>query len=363
MAHSISASETNLFATLANPRRVDMTRKPPAPVDLSATPFVTTTGSKRTAAEDFFAPPPSRARGDDGSSKEDDDDDEDDDDALGAALSEVGGGGLAVASSDSGGDSSERRFSQRRSSQEKHALLLELRRLEQGGSKLSRSFGMADSIESMEYEVERHRIQADTDTSVAFMKDAIKLGLSGLEIVNQKLGPFLMLDGWSDTVTGDMNRFDPSLKRIYKRLFRRGAPNPFVELAMIIFGSMVLHHFKCKVLGKSAAAAVNFNPMDMLGGALPGAATLGATTPGRPLGAPPRRNVPAPARPFDFGPKPPMRRPVPPAATSAPAITSAPVSAPVSAPAAVTAAVTATPHSTPQVAPKSHAGPSVEIEI
>ena len=155
---------------------------------------------------------------------------------------------------------SQRDLATHHKTQERQALLHELRRLEASGTRLTKNFGMGDSAAAMEFEIERHRIATDTTSSVQFMTDAIRLGLNGIELVNNNFGPFLNLDGWSGELTRDMSRFQPPLQRIYKRMFRRGAPSPFIELGFLIFGSMFTHHLQNKggrvAKGATAAAAM-----------------------------------------------------------------------------------------------------------
>jgi hypothetical protein len=91
------------------------------------------------------------------------------------------------------------------------------------------------------------------------MSDAMRLGLNGIELLNQRFGPILQLDGWSSELTrGGMQRFQGPLARIYKRIFRRGSPSPFIELAFIIFGSMAMHHLRHRGPGAASMAASLF---------------------------------------------------------------------------------------------------------
>ena len=195
----------NLFAAMSNPGRVDMTRPPPPPPQ-AADPSVATTmaaSSEATSGPGFFATGP-----------------------------------MAPPCAPPMGTSDTDRM-------ERQALLHELRRLEMSGTRLTKAFTMGDATEAMEFELERHRIATDTATSVQFMSDALRLGLNGIEMLNGRF-KLLQLDGWSSELTRDMGRFHPPLQRIYKRMFRRGSPSPFLELGFIIFGSMAMHHMKSK---------------------------------------------------------------------------------------------------------------------
>ena len=65
------------------------------------------------------------------------------------------------------------------------------------------------------------------------MKDIIKLGLTGIEGANEHFGPFVNLKGWAKNATRDMSRYDSCLEKIYKRYWRRGSVNPFMDLGLL----------------------------------------------------------------------------------------------------------------------------------
>lgn len=114
------------------------------------------------------------------------------------------------------------------------------------GVHLSREYSTADSLEDIEFEFSRQKMNQDTVNSVALMRDTLKLIITGIELGNNRLGPFLNLDGWSSGMTSDMNRYDHCLERIYKQYFRKGSMNPLVELGFLMLSSMFMHHFKAR---------------------------------------------------------------------------------------------------------------------
>lgn len=117
------------------------------------------------------------------------------------------------------------------------------------GLKSTKQWSQSDSHESIEFEYNRLKIVTDTDQSVNFMSGALKMGLTGLELANNKFGPWLQLDGFSEETTRDMNRYKPALGRIYKQVWRKGTVNPFVELLFLLGGSMVMFHVRNKMFG------------------------------------------------------------------------------------------------------------------
>lgn len=132
---------------------------------------------------------------------------------------------------------------------EKQGYLIELQGLERRGVALSRSFSMRDSVAELEFELQKQQSCLSTANAVSFMRDSLKMAFNGVEIANNRLGPFLSIDGWADSITADMKRFDNALERLYKRYWRKSQMSPLMELAWIIVGSLVAHHFKQKFFG------------------------------------------------------------------------------------------------------------------
>lgn len=221
-------SQFQLFANLANPNRVDMNAPPMQRDDdteaLKDTPFVVGSdhgsrhssrrssrhSSEKRKAPDSFVPPSSPKR---------------------------------YRPSSAG--------SQRSTTTEarKLGLLMELKKMRMQGVHLTREYSTGDSLEDIEFEFSRQKMNMDTVNSVALMRDTMRLIITGIELGNERMGPFLNLSGWSGTVTSDMTRYDHCLERIYKMYFRRGSINPIVELGFLLMGSMFMHHFKAKFTG------------------------------------------------------------------------------------------------------------------
>jgi hypothetical protein len=132
---------------------------------------------------------------------------------------------------------------------EKQGYLIELQALEARGVKLSRPFSMKDGLTELEFEVQKQNSNLNTVSAVANMKDMMKICFNGLEMCNLKFGPFLCMEGWAESITSDMKRFDSSLEKLYKRYWRKQQMSPVMELGMIILGSLAMHHFKTKLFG------------------------------------------------------------------------------------------------------------------
>jgi hypothetical protein len=132
---------------------------------------------------------------------------------------------------------------------DKQNCLIELNQLAEKGARLSRSFSMDDSLAELEFEVSRQNALLATASAVTFMRDSLRLGISGIEILNGRLGPFLKLDGWANSVCSDMHKYDRALERLAKQYFRKSTMSPIVELAMLLGGSLLMWHFKGALFG------------------------------------------------------------------------------------------------------------------
>ena len=132
---------------------------------------------------------------------------------------------------------------------EKQGYLIELTNMKQKGIELSRTFTLEDSLAELEFEVQKQNNNLSTRNSVTFMRDMLRIGINGLEIGNNRFGPFLSIDGWAESVTSDMSKYEHALERIYKRYWRKSQMSPIMELGWLLVGSMVAWHFKSKFFG------------------------------------------------------------------------------------------------------------------
>lgn len=124
---------------------------------------------------------------------------------------------------------------------EKEGLLLELQMLEkQGIFKPSRQFTIEDSLEELQFQVDRANSTFSAQQAVDFAKTGIRIGSSMLEMFLRKMNVAAM-DGFSKNLCQDMNKFNRPLTRLYRKYWRRGSmTSPETELMMIVFGSMAM---------------------------------------------------------------------------------------------------------------------------
>jgi hypothetical protein len=123
---------------------------------------------------------------------------------------------------------------------EKEALLYELDIMEkQGTLTLHRKLTMNDSLEAIQYQYDRANMIASTQQSVEWAKTALKMGSTVLEAVLKRFG-VSVVDGFSNNLCKDMNRFNKPLTKMYRKYWRRGTSSPEMELAMIVVGALVM---------------------------------------------------------------------------------------------------------------------------
>jgi len=132
---------------------------------------------------------------------------------------------------------------------QKQNVLMDLERLKQKGIQLSKNYTLDDSIDDMRFEMKRHLMHAEECSSVAFMKDALGLACNGIEMLNNRMGPILALDGWATEVNQSIDKYDPAMEKLYRKYWKKpiGMGSPEMELAIGIFGAMGMHHFKTKM--------------------------------------------------------------------------------------------------------------------
>ena len=133
----------------------------------------------------------------------------------------------------------------------KRTVLLDLQQLgAQDGVKLTKEWTMDDRLEDMLLELRRHALVADEKNNVGMMRDGMKLLLTGVEMVNNRMG-LLDLDGWSTSACNELGKHDANLVRIYRKYWQRSTSNtPEVEIAMALMGSAGMYHIR-RTMSKS----------------------------------------------------------------------------------------------------------------
>ena len=187
---------------------------------------------------------------------------------------------------------------------EKEGLLLELQMLEkQGIFKPSRQFTISDSLEELQFQVDRANSTFSATQAVDFAKTGIRIGSSMLEMFLRKMNVNAM-DGFSKNLCQDMNKFNRPLTRLYRKYWRRGSmTSPETELMMIVFGSMAM-----TVMQNKGPKGGLFGGMAGMASGMAGMASGMASAP-----AAPAPQVPQAAPKATVGPSVPLKPPTFPA--------------------------------------------------
>jgi hypothetical protein len=124
---------------------------------------------------------------------------------------------------------------------EKEGLLMELQMMEkQGLLKLPRAYSMEDSLEELQFQVDRANSNYSAMQAVDLAKTGIRVGSTALEMLMKRLG-INVLEGFSNNLCKDMNKFTKPLTKMYRKYWRRGGiTNPETELLMIVLGSLAM---------------------------------------------------------------------------------------------------------------------------
>lgn len=128
----------------------------------------------------------------------------------------------------------------------KQDMLYELDRfVETHNVKLSRHFTISDHIDDIERELNMHRQQVSDASMIVIMREGLLALTAGVEMANSRLG-LLSLDGWSNEVSADSRRYDPTLVRLKQKYMRTSVLQPEAELAFLLGSSAISFHIKSR---------------------------------------------------------------------------------------------------------------------
>jgi hypothetical protein len=127
---------------------------------------------------------------------------------------------------------------------QKRSVLQDLQHIKANGGILTKEWTLDDCLEDMLLEIRKQTLVQDEKSNVNMMRDGMRLLITGMEMVNSKIG-LLDLDGWSTEVCRDLHKHDADLSRVYRKYWRRGHnTSPEMSIAMSLFGSMGMYHFR-----------------------------------------------------------------------------------------------------------------------
>lgn len=144
----------------------------------------------------------------------------------------------------------------------KRELIAELDKLALGGTLLAFKPTMDHSVSELRHELERRLANTTLIQRVAFIKGIVKIIALVIELV---LSTFMRVKNWSVFITEnlDTGAYDQSLEQIYRSLWKRGAPSPWLNLGLLVIGSLLGFHFfgmqPSNPPATGAGAGSNFN--------------------------------------------------------------------------------------------------------
>ena len=149
---------------------------------------------------------------------------------------------------------------------QKRKYLIELQKLKmQYNIQLTREYTMDDDLIDIRFEYESHQSNMDIVSHVNFMRNCLSVAFVLIELANEKVGPILELNGWSEHMRKDMKKFDRVLEKFYHMFWRKGQMSPYMEFGWLIFGSMLMWHVQNKYLGGFPVSSL----MNNMGGSNP----------------------------------------------------------------------------------------------
>jgi hypothetical protein len=143
----------------------------------------------------------------------------------------------------------------------KRHLLCEFDRLERRGVKLAKKFTLASSLDEMQLEYDRLKMDREIDASLRFQRQMLMTCVTGIEFVNNKFDPFdVKLDGWSEVVSENINDYDDIFEDLYKKYKGKVNIPPEIRLMFALGGSAVMFHFSKSMVKFGLEQALQSNP-------------------------------------------------------------------------------------------------------
>lgn len=151
----------------------------------------------------------------------------------------TGGDTIPLDSGNGGG------MSQEEETRQKQQLLTKLRRLDNdgvGGQRVS----MGNSLEEIKQEYENRTDSKNLEASIRFQRNALMTFVSGVELVNDKVGHRLpvkpRLKGWSESVHTNISDFDDIFEELYDLYKDKAKMHPLLRLVGTLGVSATMYH-------------------------------------------------------------------------------------------------------------------------
>lgn len=177
-----------------------------------------------------------------------------------SASSKSSGSSYSSSSSRSGSQSNRDYYSKRKTQEqildEKRTMLYKLSRLKHKGYTLSKEFTLTSSLEDMKLEYKRLVTDRKVDNAVALQSTCLVGITAMIELANKSFQLGAKLDGWSQNVKEDINKFTDVFEELYFKHRHRVDWPPELQLVLTLGGSALMFHFT-QIFSKTVETAVN----------------------------------------------------------------------------------------------------------
>lgn len=101
------------------------------------------------------------------------------------------------------------------------------------------------SLQTLQYELDRYHSESQLRSQIELLEVGLSFFCYSIEMINSKfLNRVLAIDGWARATSTNMGKFRGTLRKIAIKYFRRNESNEFVELGMLLLGSLAVYHFQ-----------------------------------------------------------------------------------------------------------------------
>ncbi len=145
----------------------------------------------------------------------------------------------------------------------RRSLLAKLRRFQSMGQKLTRTYGMQDSIDALEEEVmvqedilQERLAQKGRQSNLKFCRRTLLMGTSFVEFINKRYDPLgIDLDGWTDCVMENISDFDNPFDKMHSKYHGAAEMSPEIEIVMTLGSSAFMFHLTKRLADEAAKDA------------------------------------------------------------------------------------------------------------
>lgn len=137
---------------------------------------------------------------------------------------------------------------------EKSFYLSKLSRLEKRGFQTSRRLGMEHNLQDIKGEVYRIEKDIAMDTGIDYCRQGLMFCVSTIEMVNGTYNLPGKLNGWSQSVMGNIESYDQIFEELYDQYYSKIKIAPEIKLISMVAGSAFMFHLQKSLLQNESLA-------------------------------------------------------------------------------------------------------------